>query len=158
MARFKKRSFRIKRKDFQNLRKPKMRGYKTVTRMSLTSDGELKRSYAFQKRDRTNGSSAGIFGFILIILIVFALLAEFRGTEQTLSFYGLLEFFSNAPVVSTDWITSFSELTIDEWVGFEWLREFILNLKGIVEILLFACNGLVQLALYIIYFVRLFFV
>lgn len=109
-------------------------------------------------RAPSNPYGLSIFHYVFMLLFIVSFFYAVSGTEQNLTFSGLLSILENAPSIPTDWIGIFSDLTIkDNWGLFEFLRSFLNSIMGIISFGLYLVTGAAQLIVYIGYFIGMLF-
>lgn len=103
------------------------------------------------------GSGLGIFCLIVGLLLSISLIRSLMG-GSSITFGGLLEYLSNAPVIDMK-MSSFSVIAPISWDSevLAPIANFLNCFITIFNVLIFAFKGLGQVAVYVIYFVRFLF-
>ena len=100
----------------------------------------------------------GFFKILFFVLFIFMVFDVIYSNDRVITFSSLLEGLADSPVISSDWVTNFADLTISsDWGIFNFFRDFLnLNVR-IISFLLYVVNGLVQVVVYFTYLMRTFF-
>lgn len=105
-------------------------------------------------------STSTIFGVVFLMLFIVNFFYSSMGSSNSFSFTGLLYAFENAPKIPTDWLRTFSNMSINsDWGSlFNWFRDFLNNyVMKLVSVTLFLCTGIAQLFMFAVYFIGILF-
>lgn len=100
---------------------------------------------------------SGIFRLIIIILLFFALFRALIGSSYSLTFTSFLNYLQNSPIISTDWLKTFS-LWGDSLASIPIIGGALRFLTNIVSVAAFSALGVCQIVVYIVWLARWLFV
>lgn len=143
-----------------NKRELRSRGYRSQRRITLEARGvsaadrfkKFRNQRIRQKSAFLIDNKVSIFGiviFILLIISIFAVLSD----KQVIDFGGFLSILRNAPTIDLGWL-NLSNASIGDWGAFNFLKDFIYLILGALDIVSFIGTALVQVVLYIVYFLK----
>lgn len=108
----------------------------------------------------TDSGSFNIFGAVLLILILSALIGFLTGSPESKTFRGFLEMLQNVPDISSDltnlWSLPIFNVAFPSWLS--WLDSFVDFFGGLYVVASYIVVGLGQALLYIVYFLQWLFV
>lgn len=108
-----------------------------------------------RRRDFKTGLS--ILSLVFIIILAAGLLRKLSGGSSVPTFTGFLEMLTSVPDISIPFINAGIIQQLGDWGIFNFLRDFLNIFIDLLNIVVFLCNGIVQINLYVIYFLRWFF-
>ncbi|MBO4940311.1 MAG: hypothetical protein J6D30_04755 [Clostridia bacterium] len=114
-----------------------------------------KSSKLKQNLSREKGLGNGL-GFVVLVLIVFALVGIFTGKENQLTFTGLLRFLETCPEISMDWL-NWAQYSLGDWGILNGLRDLLMMLIDTVNVVAFIGQSAFQLVLYVLWFLKFLF-
>lgn len=115
----------------------------------------VHKSYAM--REAMPAYSGGVGGILIVVvalLLVATLFQSLAGATPSLTFSGLLQYMSNAPELSGDWMLTLNDLRIyDDWGLFNFFRDFLNIIMTVLSSAVFLCTGVAQLIVYMAYII-----
>ena len=98
-----------------------------------------------------------ILGIVFMLILMAALLRKLSGGSSIPTFTSFLEMLTSVPDISIPFINAGIIQQLGDWGIFNFLRDFLNIFIDLLNIVVFLCNGFIQINLYVIYFVRWFF-
>lgn len=132
-----------------------------------TIEKEVKNKQVIESNSRTlktvsyiGSHGVNIFSIIIIILISVTLIRFlYNGSQDLVSFSGLLEVLRDAPQVSDNVKNFVMQIGFPEpWSILDGFRIFLNNLLSFWSILIWLCSSLVDVVLFLIYFLKWIFI
>lgn len=121
--------------------------YKTFSHTEYVSS---RRSPEYQYK----GGVGGVLVIVVAFLLVATLFQSLSGATPTLTFSGFLQYMSNVPVLSGDWMLELNDMRIvADWGLANFIRDFLNILATMLSSLVFLFAGVAQLILYICFLV-----
>lgn len=122
--------------------------YKREERRNRTS---LARENRLNRRELV--STGKSFVAILLAVLLLVLLIRVMNGSSIPTFTSFLELLSSAPTVKVPFLSTVGT-ALGDWGVFNFLRDFIAFFNNIVNVLVFLFNGLANLVVYVVWFVR----
>lgn len=117
---------------------------------------DSKKSSKLKQNLSTEKGLGNGLGFVVLVLIVFALVGIFTGKENQLTFTGLLRFLETCPEISMDWL-NWAQFSLGDWGILNGLRDLLMMLIDTVNVLAFIGQSAFQLILYVLWFLKFLF-
>lgn len=129
----------------------RLRAQRQIKRREKYLNYRFKKNYNAMVAER----GVGFFHVVFLFLFVIMFFSVATGSNQEVTFTSLLEVLSDSPVISSDWVESFRDLSIgSDWGIFNFLKDFLNTIIQVIGFLLYIVNGLVQVVVYIAYLFR----
>lgn len=128
---------------------------------TYTKDDAIRNKQLSYKQTSYFGSHGlNFFSLILVILIGVSLIRILKsGSGDVVTFGSLLDLLRDAPQISSDVLTFVEQIEIiSDWGIFNFLRDFINDLVDLWSVLIWLGSSIVDLIIYIFYFLRWIFV
>jgi len=100
--------------------------------------------------------SLSLLKIIFVAILLFGVVGALIGNGRTFTFTGFLNTIANAPKIDTNWINFHHLIDLGALSNTSFGR-FIMSIISIIQVLLFACVGIAQVVVFLLYFLRLLF-
>lgn len=143
-----------------NKRELRSRGYRSQRRITLEARGALaadrfkkfRNQRIRQKSSFLIDNKGSIFSIVIMILLVISIFGVLANKEL-IDFGGFLSILRNAPTIDLGWL-NLSSASIGDWGAFNFLKDFIYLILGALDVVSFIGTALLQVVLYIVYFLK----
>jgi len=141
----------------KQIKSQKMSNKDLISRKTFTKVPKNNGSKMLDNGTQTSTRSmvSVVLGIFLIILLVVAMLGSLRGTGQTITFTGFLEYLSQSPSLNFFDISSFK--IVGDWGLFDFLRNFFNLFTTMIGVSIWIFQLFWNLIAWLLYFFRFLF-
>ena len=119
---------------------------RTTTRLIKNKRGQVT-------REVTSSRSFDLFGFVFLILIAIVLIGALRVGATQKTFLSFLEMLANVPQVNFDWVSWYTEITLNLPSWLSWLEVLVKVSTGLFTMLGVIVQGIWQAFQFIYHFI-----